>query len=105
MGSYKYCLFFKRTFGWSEAQPPEDVKQLFKEYGEGGSHMSMEQFKRFLASSEVDDDPNKADKIFEWILEQKNRIKKRISRTLIHLDDLQTYLFSNELNPVMKPQV
>lgn len=104
MGSYKYCLFFKRTFGWSEARPPDDVKRLFEEYCEGGSHMSMGQFKKFLAGPEAGDNPNNADKILEWIQQQKSHTK-RISRPLILLDDLQTYLFSNELNPSLKPQV
>lgn len=101
MGSYKYCLFFKRTFGWSEARPPDDVKTLFEEYCEGGSQMSMEQFKKFLVGR---DNPNNAHKIFEWIQQQKSRTT-RISRSFILLDDLQTYLFSNELNPSLKHQV
>ncbi|KAJ4764184.1 Phosphoinositide phospholipase C [Rhynchospora pubera] len=101
---YKYCLCFTRKFHLKEAEPPSDVRALFEEYAQGGSHMTAEQFRKFLAAPYASGDPDQADRIVERIRHQKGPIAL-LSRPGLTLEDFHHFLFSPELNPPLKSEV
>nr|GME09396.1 phosphoinositide phospholipase C 4-like [Ipomoea batatas] len=85
MGSYRVCVCFTRKFRVTEAEPPADVKEAFKKYAEGGTHLTSEQLRRFL-------------------VEKRHPIAK-FARHALTLDDFHHFLFSPDLNPPMASKV
>ncbi|KAK2974618.1 hypothetical protein RJ640_025912 [Escallonia rubra] len=106
MGSYRVCVCFTRKFRVVEAGPPPDVKGAFKEYSEGGTHMTVEQLRRFLAEAQGEGRPSLSDaeRIVEQILQKRHHIAKFTRKTLT-LEDFHHYLFSPDLNPAMGSQL
>lgn len=97
--------FTQKYFGITEAGPPPDVKEVFKEFADSGSHMTVEQLRRFLAEVQGDYDASVADA--EWIVEevlQRRHVNLTKQRNLT-LEDFHYYLFSVDLNPPINNQV
>ncbi|KAK4779799.1 hypothetical protein SAY87_015905 [Trapa incisa] len=103
MGTYRLCLCFTRKFKVTEAGPPEDVKEAFREYAQGGSHMTAEQFQRFFVNVQGESGAD-AQRIIEQILHRRHHIAKFTRHTLT-LDDFHHYLFSADLNPPIASEV
>ncbi|KAK3206537.1 hypothetical protein Dsin_020583 [Dipteronia sinensis] len=53
--AFKCCFIFKRIFKLRVSEPPEDIKQLFQDYSEGGN-MTVEDLLRFM--KEVQEEEN-----------------------------------------------
>ncbi|XP_059660869.1 phosphoinositide phospholipase C 4-like [Cornus florida] len=106
MGSYRICVCFTRKFKITEAEPPADVKEAFKKYSEGGSHMTAEQLRRFLMEVQGDAGATIADseRIVEQVLHKRHHIAK-FTRHSFTLDDFHHYLFSVDFNPPIGSQV
>nr|ABU53666.1 phospholipase C [Torenia fournieri] len=108
MGSYRVCMCFTRKFRVTEAEPTQDVKEVFKRYaGDGGTHMNAEQLRRFLV--EVQGEPadsagEAAEAIVRQILQKRHHIAK-LTRQALALEDFHHYLFSTELNPPIHHKV
>nr|GMD18842.1 phosphoinositide phospholipase C 4-like [Ipomoea batatas] len=106
MGSYRVCVCFTRKFRVTEAEPPADVKEAFKKYAEGGTHLTSEQLRRFLVEvqGEVDATADAADTVVLQILQKRHPIAK-FARHALTLDDFHHFLFSPDLNPPMASKV
>ena len=106
MGSYRVCMCFRRKFRVVEAEPPEDVKEAFKKYAEGGTHMTAEQLRRFLLESQSDGSVtlSDAERIVEQVLQKRHHIAK-FTRHNLTLDDFHHFLFSTDLNAPIGSQV
>ncbi|EPS61000.1 hypothetical protein M569_13801, partial [Genlisea aurea] len=108
MGSYRICMCFTRKFRVTEAEPPEDVREAFRKYADGNSHMSSEGLRRFLV--EVQGEPEDAlsaadsDAVLQQILQKRHHIT-RLARHSLTLDDFHHYLFSADLNPPIADKV
>lgn len=107
MESYKYCLCFTRKFRWSEAQPPADVRAAFDAHSEGGTHMTADQFRRFLAEAQGDAAVADVERVMEQALELRHRqlFHRKHFKPVFTVDDFHHYLFSEELNPPLRSQV
>ncbi|RZR96157.1 hypothetical protein BHM03_00025138 [Ensete ventricosum] len=107
MGSYKCCLCFTRKFRWSEAQPPADVRAAFDAHSEGGTHMTADQFRRFLAEAQRDAAVADVERVMEQPLELRHRqlFHGKHFKSVFTLDDFHHYLFSEELNPPLRSQL
>lgn len=94
------CACFTRKFRVTEAGPPEDVKEAFNKYAEGGTHMTAEQLRRFLLEVQGDDGGSisDAEKVVDQVLKTRHHLAKFTRHTLT-LDDFHHYLFSSDLNP------
>ncbi|KAI9109278.1 hypothetical protein K1719_019901 [Acacia pycnantha] len=105
MGSYRVCMCFHRQFKADEAVPPEEVRELFNKYAEGGANMTAELLHRFLVEvqGESGDDID-ARQIVEQVLQKRHHITK-FARHNLTLDDFHSYLFSSELNPPIGSKV
>ncbi|CAL5189652.1 unnamed protein product [Lathyrus oleraceus] len=108
MGSYRVCVCFRRSFKSREAVVPQEIRELFIKYSEGGAHMTPDQLRRFLAEvqgevvEEIDElDPQK---VVEEVLQKRHHITK-FARHNLALDDFHHYLFSPEFNPPIRSQV
>ncbi|KAL8120282.1 hypothetical protein AgCh_017443 [Apium graveolens] len=53
--SYGVCWCFRRKFKLGTAEPPEEIKELFKVYSESGL-MSADNLKRFMMEIQEEDD-------------------------------------------------
>lgn len=97
------CMCFIRKFKVVEAGPPPDVKDHFKKYTDGATHMTAEQLRNFLVDVQADSNASIADaeKIIEQILNKRHHIAKFTRHTLT-LDDFHHYLFSADLNPPIR---
>ncbi|GAB4859945.1 Phosphoinositide phospholipase C 4 [Ancistrocladus abbreviatus] len=108
MGSYRVCGCFTRSFKAAELQPPDDVREAFSKYTEGGTHMTAEQLGRFLVevqgASEEGIGLRDAERIMEEVLRRRYHIAK-FTRSSLTLDDFFYYLYSVELNPPIISQV
>ncbi|KAL5750523.1 hypothetical protein ACOSP7_025126 [Xanthoceras sorbifolium] len=107
MGSYRMCVCFTRKFRVTEAEPPEDVKAAFRKYAEGGTHMTADQLRRFLAEVQGgggDVAVSEAEKVVEQVLRTRHHLAK-FTRNTLTLDDFHHYLFSADLNPPINDQV
>lgn len=111
MENYKICGCFTRRFEKVELQPPEDVREAFNKYAEGGAYMSAEQLQRFLV--EMQGEPE-ATSDAEKIVEEMMRLRPKrpnfakfttVARKPITVDDFFSFLFSVDLNPPIKSQV
>ncbi|KAJ6803898.1 phosphoinositide phospholipase C 4-like [Iris pallida] len=108
MGSYKYCICFTRKFRWNEARPPPDVESAFADFAEGGTSMTPDHLRRFLADRQQEGDLGAAEA--ERIVERVRQIRHRnplgkLSRPLLSVEDFHHFLFSVELNPPLVSQV
>ncbi|XP_052177203.1 phosphoinositide phospholipase C 4-like [Diospyros lotus] len=106
MGStYRICMCFTRRFRVTEAEPPPDVKEAFRKYSEGGTHMTAEQLRRFLAEVQGESaSAASAERIVEQVLHKRHHIAKFTRHTLT-LDDFHHFLFSPDLNSPIGSQV
>ncbi|XP_028784564.1 phosphoinositide phospholipase C 4 [Neltuma alba] len=104
MGSYRVCMCFQRRFRVEEAVPPEEVRELFNKYAEGGAHITPEQLLRFLVEVQGEGGDIDARQIVEQVMQKRHHITKFVRHTLT-LDDFHHYLFSPELNPPIGSQV
>ncbi|CAL9163621.1 unnamed protein product [Musa hybrid cultivar] len=108
MGSYRCCICFTRKFRWSEAKPAEDVREAFATYAEGGAHMTADQLRQFLEEAQGEAGATAADA--ERVMERVRQLRRpshlaKLSKPPFALDDFHHYLFSEELNPPLQPQV
>jgi phosphatidylinositol phospholipase C delta len=107
MGSYRVCVCFRRRFKSGEAVAPQEVRELFNKYAEGGAHMTSDQLSRFLmeVQGEVDEkDELNTQKVVEEVLQKRHHITK-FARHNLTLDDFHHYLFSTEFNSPIRSQV
>lgn len=90
----------------TELEPPEDIKEAFKKYAEGGSHMNAEQLRRFLVEFQGESEPtlSDAEAILQQIIQKKHHITK-FTRHSLTLDDFYYFLFSVDLNPPIHSKV
>lgn len=111
MECYRICGCLSRSFEKAELQPPEDVKEVFDKYAEGGSYMSPEQLQRFLVEVQGDDNATVADaeRIVGDMMGMKpkrfNITKFASARKSLSLGDFFSYIFSVDLNPPINSQV
>lgn len=108
-GCNSYKVFgFSRKFKLSEAQPPQDVIDIFASFTDGGEYMSAEQMLHFLGDQqEMECTLPEAEQIIEQIL-QKRRGSDNPSGDSsqgLSLDDFFHYLFMPEFNGPIKTQV
>ncbi|GFZ19636.1 phosphatidylinositol-speciwc phospholipase C4 [Actinidia rufa] len=107
MGStYRICVCFTRRFRITEPEPPPDVKESFRNYSEGGAHMTAENLRRFLAEVQGEAGATIADaeRIVEQVHHKRHHIAKFTRHTLT-LDDFHQYLYSVDLNSPIGSQV
>ncbi|KAK4351594.1 hypothetical protein RND71_030907 [Anisodus tanguticus] len=106
MGSYRVCVCFTRKFRVTEAEPPSDVKEIFKKYAVGGNQMSSEQLLKFLmeVQGETQLTVADADATVRQILQKRHPITK-LTRQALALEDFHHYLFSADLNPPINSKV
>jgi len=108
MGSYRVCVCFRRRFKSGEAVAPQEVREIFNKYAEGGAHMTPDQLRRFLmeVQGEVDDEKDGLDtqKVVEEVLQKRHHITK-FARHNLTLEDFHHYLFSTEFNPPIRSKV
>lgn len=108
MGSYNYRMFnlFNRKYKITEAEPPNDVKQAFIMFSEGGPHMRPEQLRRFLAvhQNEVRWKVAEAEKLVEEVINRRHHLTK-YARHGLTLDDFFHFLLSDDLNAPILTQV
>lgn len=99
-------MCFSRKFKVTEAEPPTDVKEAFKKYGDGGNQMSAEQLLKFLieVQGETQLTVADADAVVRQILQKRHPITK-LARQALALDDFHHYLFSADLNPPINSKV
>ncbi|KAB2616540.1 phosphoinositide phospholipase C 4-like [Pyrus ussuriensis x Pyrus communis] len=111
MGSFRMCMCFTRKFRVKEEEPPRDVKEAFEKYAEGGTQMTAEQLRRFLAELQGEKDgggasvSDDAERIVEQVLQKRHHIAKLITKRTLSLEDFHHYLFSPDLNPPIRDQV
>lgn len=105
------CMCFTRKFRVKEEEPPRDVKEAFEKYAEGGTQMTAEQLRRFLAELQGEKDgggasvSDDAERIVEKVLQKRHHIAKLITKRTLSLEDFHHYLFSPDLNPPIRDQV
>ncbi|XP_059297701.1 LOW QUALITY PROTEIN: phosphoinositide phospholipase C 4-like [Lycium ferocissimum] len=106
MGSYRVCVCFTRKFRVTEAEPPSDVKELFKKYAENGNQMNSEQLLKLLieVQGETQLTVVDTDAIVRQILQKRHPITK-LTRQTLSLEDFHHYLFSADLNPPINSKV
>ncbi|KAL5580740.1 hypothetical protein UlMin_013182 [Ulmus minor] len=102
-------MCFTRKYRVTEAEPPLDVKEAFKKYAEGGTHMNADQLLRFLVEVQADSGASisDAEQIVEQV-HQKRHHHHHITKFRKHsltLDDFHHYLFSPDFNPPIRDQV
>lgn len=90
----------------TELGPPEDVKEAFKKYADGGNHMNAEQLHRFLVEfqGETEASLSDAEALLQQILQRRHHITK-FTRTTLTLDDFYHLIFSVDLNPPIHSKV
>ncbi|KAL6978111.1 phosphoinositide phospholipase C [Sarracenia purpurea var. burkii] len=109
MGSLNYKMFgcFNRKFRITEAEPPPDVKEAFAQYaGTPSSHMSVDQFLRFLVEFQGEQgcSVSDADRIIRIVLDRRHTVTK-YTRHGLSLDDFFDFLFFDDLNGPIKLEV
>ncbi|CAN4085167.1 unnamed protein product [Withania somnifera] len=111
MGSYNYYKVlgcFNRKFKISEAGPPPDVKDAFSLYTENGSHMTGDQFSRFMVEYQYEKDCtiNDAEQIIQEVINRRQHLTRNTGDAhSLELDDFFYYLFQDDLNAPIKSQV
>ncbi|OUZ99097.1 C2 calcium-dependent membrane targeting [Macleaya cordata] len=106
MGSYKMCMCFTRKFRISEAQPPADVKEAFVKFSDGKNLMTADQLLQFLVKFQEESEATieDAERVIVQIMQRRHHIAK-FTRQALTLDDFHHYLFSDDLNFPINPQV
>lgn len=104
MASYRICYCFIRKFKVTEAEPPSDVKEIFKKYSGDGVHMTSDQFRRFLEDDQGGG-AHDAESLMEQIISKRHHLAKLIHRKTLSLEDFHHFLFSTDLNPPIRSQV
>ncbi|OUZ99098.1 C2 calcium-dependent membrane targeting [Macleaya cordata] len=106
MASYKIGKFFTRKFSISEAEPPADVKEAFVKFSDGKNPMTADQLLQFLVNFQGESKATieDAERIIGQIMQRRHQIAK-FTRHALTLDDFHHYLFSDDLNPSINPQV
>ncbi|CAI9762229.1 unnamed protein product [Fraxinus pennsylvanica] len=110
MGSYNYYKMFgcfNRKFKISEKEPPLDVKEAFLRYSDMGPnepYMTSDQLLKFLIEYQKEEDStfSDAERITEQIFQRCHHTAWRPGLTL---DDFFYFLFQDDLNGPIKPQV
>ncbi|KAG8380820.1 hypothetical protein BUALT_Bualt06G0056200 [Buddleja alternifolia] len=107
MGSYNYYKMFgcfNRKFKISEAEAPPDVREAFRLYAEGGTHMRADQVLRFLVEHQGEDGCTAADVdvIMQNVFHHRHSSDKRLGLTL---EDFFYFLFQDHLNGPLNNQV
>ncbi|KAK9998364.1 hypothetical protein SO802_017967 [Lithocarpus litseifolius] len=108
MGTYRICMCFKRRYKEKATGPPQEVKEAFKKYTEGGNQMTVEQLTRFLVEFQGESGASISDagQIVEQLLQKRYPVvTKYTKKYTLTLDDLHRYLFSPDLNPPIGDQV
>ncbi|PWA50539.1 phosphoinositide phospholipase C family, EF-hand domain pair [Artemisia annua] len=110
MFSYKICYCFTRKFKVTEAEPPSDVKEIFKKYSGDGVHMTSDQFRKFLEEDDQGGGAHEvslsdAESLMEQIISKRHHLAKLIHRKTLSLEDFHHFLFSTDLNPPIRSQV
>ncbi|KAJ8769431.1 hypothetical protein K2173_002921 [Erythroxylum novogranatense] len=107
-GSYNYKMFnlFNRKFKITEAEPPEDVKEAFRNYCDRGGHMTAHQLLQFLVESQEEEHHTleEAERIVEEVIHRRHHITRCVRHGL-NLDDFFHYLLHDDLNGPIIPQV
>ncbi|GLT64874.1 hypothetical protein SLA2020_373390 [Shorea laevis] len=103
MSRYRVCLCFTRKFRTVEPGPPQDVKDAFEEYAEGGKHMTAEGLQQFLEHFQGEA-VTEARETVEKVLQKRYHNTKTGMQTLT-LEVFQHYLFSADLNPPIRDKV
>ncbi|KAL8129957.1 hypothetical protein V2J09_019112 [Rumex salicifolius] len=101
--SYRVCFCFMRKFRAAEAEVPADVKDLFSKYAGGGSHMSLEQLRRFLQEEQ-----SESDAVVEEVMRRRHHHHHhfaKFTRSNLTVDEFFQFLFSVDLNGPINPQV
>lgn len=96
----------KRKYKIVLAEPPQDVKDAFNQYAEGGKHMTAKQLQKFLVDAQGECEASVADveQIVKQVLLERHEVTK-IDGDALMLEDFQHYLFSANLNPPIRGQV
>ncbi|XP_047307043.1 phosphoinositide phospholipase C 6-like [Impatiens glandulifera] len=104
--NYKMFGCFNRKFKISEAQPPSEVADAFAKYTDGDSHMSADQFHRFLleCQEETHSTVSDAERIVHEILHRRHHLTE-FARHNLTLDDFFHYFFFEDLNGPIRSQV
>ncbi|XP_071929923.1 phosphoinositide phospholipase C 6-like [Coffea arabica] len=109
MGSYNYYRMFgcfNRKFKISETEPPPDVMSAFHKYAGGGTHMTPDQFARFLVEYQGEEGCTLADaeRLMHIVIQRRHHLTKYTRRGL-DLEDFFYFLFQDDLNGPIKTQV
>ncbi|CAI9106980.1 OLC1v1006235C1 [Oldenlandia corymbosa var. corymbosa] len=106
--SYRICVCFTRKFKVAEVEPPADVKEAFRKYSDGGTHMNPEQLRRFLVEEQAENDVTVADAeaIAQQILQKRHHHLAKFTRhNHLTLEDFFHFLFAVDLNPPIHSKV
>ncbi|XP_042392353.1 phosphoinositide phospholipase C 2-like isoform X1 [Zingiber officinale] len=107
MSSYKCCICFTRKFASSAVAPPSDVRDAFAAYAGEAAYMGPDQLRRFLAEEQGEADATlaDADRIIERLRGRHHHLSAALARPGITLEDFFHFLFADDLNPPLVPQV
>lgn len=92
--SFKVCFCFKRIFRFRMAEPPNDVMELFKNYSDNSTIMTVDQLQKFLNEFQGETNVSKEDA--QNIVNTQLNIFQRNKG--LHLDAFFRYLLG-DLNP------
>lgn len=97
---------FNRKFKISETEPPPDVMSAFHKYAGGGTHMTADQFARFLVEYQGEEGCTLADaeRLMHIVIQRRHHLTKYTRRGL-DLEDFFYFLFQDDLNGPIKTQV
>lgn len=97
---------FNRKFKISETEPPPDVMSAFHKYAGGGTHMTPDQFARFLVEYQGEEGCTLADaeRLMHIVIQRRHHLTKYTRRGL-DLEDFFYFLFQDDLNGPIKTQV
>ncbi|KAL6545167.1 Phosphoinositide phospholipase C 6 [Orobanche hederae] len=107
MGSYNYYKMFgcfNRKFKISESEPPPDVREAFWLYADGSEQMTADQLHKFMVQHQLEEGCTALDveAIMQSVFSHRHRPDRRHHFTL---EDFFYYLFRDDLNGPINPQV
>ncbi|XP_027330721.1 phosphoinositide phospholipase C 6-like isoform X2 [Abrus precatorius] len=109
---YKSFLLFIRKYKVMDLVPPQDLKEVFTKFSEGGSYMSIEQLRHFLVEHQGEEDCTLSN--FEKIVEKVLQVRKSCHGNVnvdqskereITLEDLFHFLLHDDFNAPLKSEV
>ncbi|CDY07623.1 BnaA03g18880D [Brassica napus] len=110
-GSYNYKMFkcFNRKFKINEVQPTDDVRDAFCQFSVGGSGRGAggdEQLCSFLDDNQVNSATTvaEAQRLIDEVIRRRHHVT-RFTRHGLDLDDFFNFLFYDDLNPPITPNV